>query len=481
MKAHRDVIIIAIMFLGILFASTYKLTESPSVWYDEGIYMQIAKNLADNGLVAMRFSPSEILHISKFTVEYPVIYPLAGVFKVFGFGILQARLLMVLFILGLAATGYFLIKKLFGPNLALLSLALLVAFPPLYGNGKSVLGETPGLFFVFLALLFIYFVRTTTEPKRKYVILAGLSAGLAIATKPLFLIFIPALIGGLFIGRKQISLKVSDLFVGVIAILIPIILWFATQFQAGDSFTEIFSFYANPYYYTFGEMFGVIIKNAKNFFTSIGPLYLLIVITIWLISLWTRIKRKITIYPEEATAAIFSLLCMLAYLRTTGMFRYFYPAQIISLIFFPSALLSLFSPPKKLISVSLATLFSLLIAFGVYQICFDSWVASAYASKKTADWQKYFEQLPSSKSVFFYDTPEVVIFMKGNNYYQYFEPLPEIIIGSKQLEVIRRGVADEIIIATNKFNSSDKTLFVKYHLSLNFYKYSILNKNISAK
>ena len=149
MKTYRDIIIIAILFLGILFASTYKLIESPSVWYDEGIYVQIATNLANNGLVGMRFSPTEILHVSKFTVEYPVIYPLAGVFKIFGFSILSARLLMVFFILGLAVARYFLIRKLFGPNLALLSLALLATFPPLYGNGKSVLGETPGLFFVF--------------------------------------------------------------------------------------------------------------------------------------------------------------------------------------------------------------------------------------------------------------------------------------------------------------------------------------------
>ena len=101
------------------------------------------------------------------------------------------------------------------------------------------------------------------------------------------------------------------------------------------------------------------------------------------------------------------------------------------------------------------------------------------SSKKTTDWQKYFEQLPSSKSVFFYDTPEVAIFMKGDNYYQYFEPLPEIIIGSKQLDIIERGIADKIIITTNKLNSSDQTLFAKYHLSPNFYKYSILDKNVS--
>ena len=252
MKTYRDIIIIAILFLGILFASTYKLIESPSVWYDEGIYVQIATNLANNGLVGMRFSPTEILHVSKFTVEYPVIYPLAGVFKIFGFSILSARLLMVFFILGLAVAGYFLIRKLFGPNLPLLSLALLATFPPLYGNGKSVLGETPGLFFVFLALLLIYLARTATGPKIKYIILAGLSAGLAVATKPLFLIFVPALVIGLFLGRKQINIKMSDLFIGIATILMPIILWFITQFQSGDSFIEIFSFYANPYYYSFG-------------------------------------------------------------------------------------------------------------------------------------------------------------------------------------------------------------------------------------
>jgi len=490
MKSYRDIIIIAILFLGVLIASTYKLTESPSVWYDEGIYVQIAGNLASSGIVGMRFSPSEILHISKFTVEYPVIYPLAGVFKIFGFSILSARSLMVLYIFGLIMAAYLLIKKLFGPNPALLTLALLATFPPLYGNGKSVLGENPGLLFVLLALLLIYIARTTTGPRTKYIILGGLTAGLAVATKPFFLIFIPALVLGLFIGRKQLNLKISDISIGAVAALMPILLWFVTQFQSGDSFMEIFSFYANPYYYSLGDMIKVVIGNSKNFLTSMGPLYLLVMFVVWLVSLLYRIKRKIVIFPEEIVAFVFCVLGILAYLRTTGMFRYLYPAQVISLIFFPSAFLSFFSPQpiswiknisRKYINASLAVLFSLLIIFGVYQICFDSWVASAYTSKKTADWQKYFEELPSQKSVFFYNTPEVSIFMKGNNYYQYFEPHENIIIGREQLEVIRQGKADEIIIATNIFNNVDPKLFAKYHLKTGFYKYSILEKNASIQ
>ena len=114
MKTYRDIIIIAILFLGILFASTYKLIESPSVWYDEGIYVQIATNLANNGLVGMRFSPTEILHVSKFTVEYPVIYPLAGVFKIFGFSILSARLLMVFLFWVLLSPDIFLLGNYLG-------------------------------------------------------------------------------------------------------------------------------------------------------------------------------------------------------------------------------------------------------------------------------------------------------------------------------------------------------------------------------
>ena len=94
----------------------------------------------------MQLAPEKITPISHLTVGYPLIYPLALLFKIFGISILKARVLMVFFIMSLVLISYLAIKKRYGLNQSLLSIALLVTFPPLYGNGKSVLGEVPGLF-----------------------------------------------------------------------------------------------------------------------------------------------------------------------------------------------------------------------------------------------------------------------------------------------------------------------------------------------
>ena len=86
--------------------SLFRLTESPSVWYDEGAYIQLAKNTVEYGITGLRLSPEGISHISKLTVGYPLIYPLTAVFKVFGDSVASARNLMVLFTIGLSVVSY---------------------------------------------------------------------------------------------------------------------------------------------------------------------------------------------------------------------------------------------------------------------------------------------------------------------------------------------------------------------------------------
>ncbi|MFA6554487.1 MAG: glycosyltransferase [Candidatus Paceibacterota bacterium] len=478
----KKALLISTVLCAFMFA-LFHLKESPPVWYDEGLYIQDAVNLVQDGIVGVRFSPDIIRHVSEFSVGFPLTYSLAGFFNIFGIDIFTARLLMILFILGLIISSYFLIKKLYGRNIAIISTILLSTFPPLYGNGKSVLGETPGLLFLVLALLFVYLARTKFGSRNKYIVFAGLFVGLAVATKPFFLILIPALIVGLFSSRKIMQIKMSDLYLGSIATLIPIIIWLTTQFQSGDSFLKIFSFYANPYQVS--SIISIVFNSIKSLFTSVGPLYLMVVLFVWLVSLIIKFKRRSEISPEEITAFTFSVLCVLAYLRISGIFRYLYPAQVISLIFFPSALayiLNTFSTSwfdntkKKFVTLGLAIVFIPLTFLGIYQVLFNSWVAEAYGSNKTADWQNYFEKLPSKESVFFYDTPEVAIFMNGSNYYQYIEPAPSMKIGTEELDVIRQGITDKVVITTGRLSGLDQSLFVKYSLDKTFYKYSILKK-----
>src|SRR4051812_24526042 len=174
-----------------VFFSTYKLTEAPSFWYDEGWYFQHSANLVTTGVDGLQFAPGDIRHLSITTVAYPLIYPMALWMKVFGVSVGSARSLMALFILGLLAAAYFLSRRLFGPIGALVAVALLAVFPPLYANGKSMLGEVPGLLYLTLSLFFLDKALNGGTRRRLFISLAGLFIGLCAVTKPIFILAVP--------------------------------------------------------------------------------------------------------------------------------------------------------------------------------------------------------------------------------------------------------------------------------------------------
>jgi hypothetical protein len=166
------------------------------------------------------------------------------------------------------------------------------------------------------------------------------------------------------------------------------------------------------------------------------------------------------------------------------MYRYIFPAQAMSVIFFASSVLSilyiirgnlpgLLARQRNKIVLGVVACMTL---FGAYQVCFDSWVAEAYNSRKTEEWQAYFATVSSSTTVFFYNTPEVAIYKNDSNYFQYFEPAPEMRIGTEYLESLRQGMPDQVIIPTHMIEGVDPALLATYRRSQPFYKYSILRK-----
>src|SRR5689334_17644483 len=91
-----------------IVASTYKLSEAPGIWFDEGFYTQMAMNFAEAGQV-LQIAPHEYVSSSYTTVGYPLIAPVALSFKLFGVGVLQGRAVMAAFILLFLISSYVLI------------------------------------------------------------------------------------------------------------------------------------------------------------------------------------------------------------------------------------------------------------------------------------------------------------------------------------------------------------------------------------
>ncbi|HEY9481167.1 MAG TPA: glycosyltransferase family 39 protein [Candidatus Paceibacterota bacterium] len=460
----------ALILLGAFFA-TFRLTESPAFWYDEGWYMEAAANLATVGIDGLQIAPGHIEHLAVTTVGYPLIYPLALWMKIFGTSVFAARFLMALFIIGFLVSAYVLARRLFGNHVALCALALLMTFPPLYGNGKSILGEVPGMLFLVLSLF--SWSRAKISPNRyPWLVLSGLCAGLCASTKPVYLVFLAALVAGAVIECRRKTFMWREITIGVVATIVPLMIWLFVQFGAGDSASGIIGYYANPYH---EHIVAVVVKNFIGLFKSVSGLFTLAIGGLWLSRIMVAWKRADKLAAEEIMSLVFAILVFLAFLRTAGWYRYLFPMQALTLLFLPEVVRSLSELfVEKIVALrKLAIVLSIVLSvLGLYQLCFSSWVADGYASHRTAELSSVMSRLPASQSVLFYNAPEAVPFLSHRNYYQYILPAAGI-IGVENMALAQSGAVDIIILETEAYRASDP-VFKSYRPQETIDKFTLL-------
>jgi len=479
---HPAQVITVALFCAALFLSTYRLTESPPTWLDEGMIIQTSKTLVEEGVYAVKVAPESYISPGFISTSYPVTFPVALSFKLFGIGLLQARSVMVVYIMAFLLAFYFLGRRLFQNEwLAAGALALLVSFPPLYGNGKNVLGEVPGLFFLTAFLLFLDRIWKGDRRISQFV-LCGLMLGLCIATKPIFILLAPVagiLLFYVWIKKPEIFGRgiVKNSFYLIICAAIPLVVWVMIQFR-GDSLASILSYYANPHNVNVATS---LLSNIKAFLTSPQSLYFFILYLIWLVAFAFRIRSKRNIEVSEWVAFGFSTLVLLAYFRNPAYYRYFFLAEIYALFFFGQSLNFIIgTPPNASVSgarAPIAFIVLIVIAFQTYQLFFSSWVAQYYGSTKTRDCEAAIGAISPSKSIFFYQDPELVIFRGGGNYYQYMDSIETDKSRAEKREVIANGVPD-YFIASSETLPSLKSILGKYVQGGSCERYQIFHANL---
>jgi 4-amino-4-deoxy-L-arabinose transferase-like glycosyltransferase len=476
--SRKELIITVALFLVAIFFSTYKLTESPPTWMDEGMIVQVPKTLVEDGVYRIKVSPDHYISPSFISTSYPVTFPIALSFKLFGIGLLQARAVMVIFIMAFLASIYFLGRRLFRNNgLTIGALFLIISFPPLYGNGKNVLGEIPGLFFLTVFLIFLHRIYTGDKKYHNFV-LCGLTLGLCIVTKPIFILLIPVITISLiclwikkpeFFGKEP---KLSFLLAAFCTIL-PITFWIYIQFW-GDSFRAILAYYSNPHNVDIAHS---LLGNIKAFIISPQPLYFLFLLLIWISSIILRIYKKQEISLPEWIVAGFSFLVLVAYFRNPGYYRYFFLAEIYCLFFFSYSVMTLASFFKKEHIRKIAYLSVILILiFQVYQLLFTSWVSRYYDSHKTRDCSVAIGMISPLKSIFFYQTPELVIFHEKGNYYQYLDSIENDASRKEKIELLQRSVPDFVIVSGDLV-SSIQNYISDYQKYSSCERYDLFKKN----
>jgi len=172
-------LVVAVCFAFLAF---YHLSDYPTTWFDEGVHLHVPQTLVRYGEYADRSSDGFRYFGPTLGVGPTVMLPIAGAYKLFGIGLLQARVVMALYLLAALYLFYRLARSLDGPMLAAAALVLLVSSPAvaLLETGRQVLGEVPGLFFL-LAGFIVWFSAWDRSWGR--LTLAGLLFGAAAVTK----------------------------------------------------------------------------------------------------------------------------------------------------------------------------------------------------------------------------------------------------------------------------------------------------------
>lgn len=179
----------------ILFLALYNLTDYPTPWFDEGSHLHVPKTLVRFGVYADYSSEGFRHYGPTIGVGPTVMLPVAAVFKLFGIGLLQARLVMVLYLLAVIVVFYYLTQSLGGSKLAWVATALLVTSQgiSLIEYGRQMLGEVPGLFFVVAG--FSLWFSAWEKAGWKRLGLVGLLMGLSMITKHQYLLVLAPTLG----------------------------------------------------------------------------------------------------------------------------------------------------------------------------------------------------------------------------------------------------------------------------------------------
>ncbi|MCC7500666.1 glycosyltransferase family 39 protein [Candidatus Nomurabacteria bacterium] len=454
--------------------STYRLTESPPLWYDEGYYLQAAVSVAERGVQSMQVAPGVYESTQYVTAGFPLIYPVGASIWIFGDSVGAARAPMVLFIALFCVAAYVLVRRIHNPYVAAWGVLALASFPLLYGNGKSVLGEVPGLLFLMCALLSLWLLERSQYREWRYYLLVGVMSGLALASKPIFILFVVALMLTWLLRWRSVPVTlvgVAAAFVGFMSVLA---IWILTQFGGDATLSSLVAYYANPYEI---DLLQALQSNIVRLVSDVTPLMTLMLVVLWGIGL--ALRRRSGVSSAELAGFIFCVLIILAFLRLEGWYRYLFPAAAVALPFAPAALIVLFDRIRFVLPKLLQTpwipavALAVMVIFQYSQLLSGSFVAQYYDSHRVRNLAALLHAYDSDTSFFIYNVPEVAILLPSKNFYQYIDAHARVQIGEEQLEVLRSGGADVTIVDKGLYEVRPGD-FARYTLARSINNYRIL-------
>lgn len=319
------------LFLAVILASVTlfsfsALTTKPRIWIDEAKSIELARNFLNFGKLNIQIAPGEFTDFPEIlqSTGYPVTVPLAIFFKLFGYGLVQARIYMLGWMLAALGAVFLLGKRFFGDSSAALAVLLIASFASFYDSGRTVVGEIPG--FVFLALgLYLWLERGSYFS-------AGFWWGLAVVTKPsVFTWIIPAITLIFLFERRDFFKRIFAVGAGMLPAALGWIFLVLEKPLSRSSWANILNFYQNPYHAP--SLLENVLTNLSGALYSTTLVYFGILFVAVLAGWHWSEEAKIRKFYQFA--ALYSIFAFIYYLRSPGWLRYILISELLILALIP--------------------------------------------------------------------------------------------------------------------------------------------------
>ena len=457
---RKGFLFLAGVLLFVTLYSSVTLTTKPAYWYDEAMNVELAHNFADFGKLDLVIAPDTFSGqgATVGSTGYTVTVPLAGFFRVFGFGLAEARIYMLLWMGALLIAFFFIAKKLWGAFAAYGGTMLIATFAPFYGNGRSVMGEIPGfLFFLFALYLF----------ERKRWLRSGLLLGFAVVSKPsVFVFLIPAFALALLLRSEAWRRKLTDLCIlgsGAVLALIPWFLVYADEISRGGVGASILAHFRNPYAEAGFSTLTNISTNLPTLYTSTTLLYMWAMLVSVGIALFLERALRVEHKNLLILSAVYLPLALLQYLKSFGYLRYFVAAEFLIFILFCITLPALArwglslchyrgngNPEndtrtgyKNWIPASAGMTVALLVVVQLVQLL---WFSDLYASEKTQKTILHiYATYPTAGTIGVINVPQVASFIPSFQKYQFLSTYGLFDFGTHMLYLSPEKLPDVLV------------------------------------
>jgi 4-amino-4-deoxy-L-arabinose transferase-like glycosyltransferase len=229
-----EFILIIGLFICMLALCLLRLQVYPDPWFDEGLSFQAAKNIALDGQYGLRSTGGFMAFHPLIQTGPTVLLPIALVFRLAGIGVLQARLVVVLYTVSALAVFYWLVRNVCNRRVAFLASLLLIftfdyEFTSFVFMGRQVLAEVPALAFFWLGTLLWF--QAWKSSRWPVLIWPGLLWGLAMLTKVQFALVLPTalILFGLFDRISARDLQIRHILVPILVSGGCMLMWYGVQ------------------------------------------------------------------------------------------------------------------------------------------------------------------------------------------------------------------------------------------------------------